>query len=38
MESIICRIDSLLLIRQKKYRNLRPHQVPELSRGLFRVA
>lgn len=38
MESIICHIDSLLLIRQKKYRNLRPDQVPELSRGLFRVA
>ncbi|HLH98992.1 MAG TPA: hypothetical protein VKW08_28110 [Xanthobacteraceae bacterium] len=38
MESIICHIDSLLLIRQKQYRNLRPDQVPELSRGLFRVA
>jgi hypothetical protein len=38
MESIVCHIDALLLIRQRKYRNLRPDQVPELSRGLFRVA
>src|SRR5258708_5082591 len=38
MESLICHIDSLLLIRQKQYRHLRPDQVPELSRGLHRVA
>jgi len=38
MESLVCHIDSLLLIRQKQYRHLRPDQVPELSRGLHRVA
>jgi hypothetical protein len=38
MESLSCHIDSLLLIRQKQYRNLRPDQVPELSRGLHRLA
>jgi hypothetical protein len=38
MESLTCHIDSLLLIRQKQYRHLRPDQVPELSRGLHRVA
>jgi hypothetical protein len=38
MESITCHLDALLLIRQKKYRHLRPDQVPELSSGLFRVA
>jgi hypothetical protein len=38
MESLICHIDSLILIRQKQYRNLRPDQVPELSRGLHQVA
>ena len=38
MESVTCHIDSLLLIRQKQFRHLRPDQVPELSRGLHRVA
>jgi hypothetical protein len=38
MESLICHIDALLLIRQKRFRHLRPDQVPELSRGLHRVA
>jgi hypothetical protein len=38
MESLACHIDSLLLIRQKQYRHLRPDQVPELSRGLHQVA
>jgi hypothetical protein len=38
MESLICHIDSLLLIRQKQFRHLRPDQVPELSRGLHQVA
>jgi len=38
MESLICHIDALLLIRQKQFRHLRPDQVPELSRGLHRVA
>jgi hypothetical protein len=38
MESLTCHIDSLLLIRQKQFRHLRPDQVPELSRGLHQVA
>jgi hypothetical protein len=37
-ESLACHVDSLLLIRQRQYRHLRPDQVPELSRGLHRVA
>jgi len=38
MDSITCHIDALQLIRGKQFRNLRPEQVPELSRGLHRVA
>jgi hypothetical protein len=38
MDSLICHIDALLLIRQKQFRHLRPDQVPELSRGLHQVA
>jgi hypothetical protein len=38
MDSITCHIDSLLLIRQKQFRHLRPDEVPELSGGLHRVA
>jgi hypothetical protein len=38
MESLTCHVDSLLLIRQKQFRHLHPDQVPELSRGLHRVA
>jgi hypothetical protein len=38
MESLACHIDSLLLIRQKQFRHLRPDQLPELSGGLHRVA
>jgi hypothetical protein len=38
VESLACHVDSLLLIRQKQFRHLRPDQVPELSRGLHQVA
>ena len=38
VESLTCHADALLLIRQKQFRNLRPDQVPELSRGLHQVA
>jgi hypothetical protein len=38
MESLACHVDSLVLIRQKQYRHLRPDQLPELSGGLHRVA
>lgn len=38
LESLTCHVDALLLIRKKRYRNLRPDQLPELSEGLHRVA
>jgi hypothetical protein len=38
MDSLTCHIDALLLIRHQQFRHLRPDQVPELSRGLHRVA
>jgi hypothetical protein len=38
VDSLTLHIDSLLLIRQKEFRHLRPDQVPELSRGLHQVA
>jgi hypothetical protein len=34
MESITCHVDALLLARQKRYRNMRPEQLPELTKGL----
>jgi hypothetical protein len=38
VESLVCHLDALLLIRHKHYRHLRPDQVPELTRGLHKVA
>src|SRR5262245_40611945 len=38
LESIACHIDSLFLSRRREYRNLRPEQLPELSRGLYRIS
>jgi hypothetical protein len=38
LDSLICHVDALLLIRQKQFRHLRPDEVPELSRGLHQVA
>ena len=38
MESIACHIDALYLARHKRFRNLTPDQVPELTSGLRRVA
>jgi hypothetical protein len=38
MESIGCHIDALFLARQQPYRSMKPEQVPELTRGLRRVA
>ncbi len=38
LETIACHVNSLLLSRRPEYRNLRPEQVPELSKGLRRVA
>jgi hypothetical protein len=38
IDSIVCHMDALSLVRQKSYRRLRPDQVPELLEGLQRVA
>src|SRR5262245_15381547 len=38
IESIICHVDAIFLARQKQYRNLRPDQLPELTKGLRLVA
>jgi hypothetical protein len=38
LDSVTCHVDSLFLARQKRYRNMRPDQVPELTRGLRRIA
>jgi len=37
-ESLRCHIDALILTRQKSYRHLKPDQVPELIKGLRRIA
>ncbi len=37
MTSIDCYVDALFLARQKRYRHLKPEQVPELTSGLRRV-
>lgn len=37
MESIACHVESLVLAAQQSYRNLKPHQVPDLTEGLNRV-
>src|SRR5262245_57102118 len=36
-DMIDCHMDALLLARTEPYRNLRPEQLPEMSRGLRRV-
>jgi hypothetical protein len=38
IDSIACHVDALLLARQKRYRNMRPEQLPELTKGLRLVA
>jgi hypothetical protein len=37
MESITCHVDALALARQMRYRDLKPEQVPQLTKGLRRV-
>ena len=37
MNSIQCHIDALVLSRQRRYRGVKPEQVPELTSGLRRV-
>jgi hypothetical protein len=38
LDAIACHVDSLFLARRREYRNLRPEQLPELSRGLHRIS
>jgi hypothetical protein len=38
IDSIVCHMDALSLVRQESYRRLRPEQVPELLDGLHQVA
>ena len=37
MESVMCHLDALVLVKQKSYRNLKPEQLPELTSGLRRM-
>lgn len=37
MDSITCHLDALFLARQRRFRGLKPEQVPELTSGLRRV-
>ncbi len=37
MESITCHLDALYLARQRRFRGLKPDEVPELTKGLRRV-
>jgi len=38
LDTLACHFDSLMLVRQPEYRGVRPDQVPELIRGLRRLA
>lgn len=38
MDTIGCYFDALVLVRQPEYRNVSPDQLPELRRGLRRLA
>jgi hypothetical protein len=37
-ETLSCYFDALVLVRQPEYRSVKPEQVPELTRGLRRLA
>lgn len=37
-ESLLCHLDALMLVRQPEYRGMGPQDLPELSRGLRRLA
>ena len=37
-DSIACHVDAMLLARQRRYRKMRPEQLPELTKGLRLVA
>jgi len=38
LDTLACHFDALILVRQPEYRGVRPDQVPELTRGLRRLA
>jgi hypothetical protein len=38
LDTLICYFDALILVRQPNYRGVSPDQVPELTRGLRRIA
>lgn len=38
LDTLICYFDALILVRQPNYRGISPGQVPELTRGLRRIA
>lgn len=38
LATLVCYFDALVLVRQPEYRGVRPDQVPELTRGLRRIA
>jgi hypothetical protein len=38
LDTLACHFDSMMLVRQPEYRGVRPDQVPELIRGLRRLA
>ena len=38
LESIACHVDTLFLARRREYRDIRPEQLPELSRGLHLIS
>ena len=38
VETLVCYFDALVLVRQPEYRGVDPDQVPELTRGLRRIA
>lgn len=37
MDSITCHLDALFLARQRRFRGMKPSEVPELTKGLRRV-
>lgn len=38
LATLVCYFDALILVRQPEYRGVGPEQVPELTRGLRRIA
>lgn len=38
VDTLLCHLDALMLVRQPAYRGMSPEQLPELTRGLRRLA